>query len=518
MPVHTAMLKPCAKSDIDPDRPMSEQQVCLYSKSTGKLLGRHPNEDSAKKQEMAIQISKHAENQDRVAQFTALQTYLLYEVARRVIDYAKGKRLQKPAERVWTEIFKNRLKVTTRGPLKRGQVGGQYKIEGTLLFVNGDTKRPILLTLVAAFWKFKVNILLQLREKNKAKPLFSILDRDLQKVVKQAKVYISNNLILPEINEGDRVLINILPHKGRIGIVQSYQTFARRALVQLEPLPNDNNETKVNIWLDRNQVTLMTTNYVTKQFQAAIDSLLVDHPDLAEKLGKSKENYIAKTELEKMIGSMTREQSGIWLDKKQMHSIVIELKKKGITEPKDGAYDDIAQLVGKLLDKLIPDAGDTKEEKAEQKKTQQHKNTDKNEKKSASQAPQACTQTVVALLQEAYSFSSIFTAQTESQRSHGIQRYCVSTASIKNGALLLGEDTIISYYSSKEDSKVAAVDISVVTPRSGGSAFDVVVIPALGDQPVRAVTLDHEANTLLAEISANGIAAAIFAKAEQTTL
>jgi len=54
-----ATIKPCRQKDIDPKRPKSEQRVCLYSKKDPtKLLGRHPDEEHARKQEQAIQISK----------------------------------------------------------------------------------------------------------------------------------------------------------------------------------------------------------------------------------------------------------------------------------------------------------------------------------------------------------------------------------------------------------------------------------------------------------------------------
>lgn len=54
------MIKSCRKSDIDPDRPKSEQKWCLYSKTTGKLLGRHPTKEHAMKQERLIQMKKHS--------------------------------------------------------------------------------------------------------------------------------------------------------------------------------------------------------------------------------------------------------------------------------------------------------------------------------------------------------------------------------------------------------------------------------------------------------------------------
>jgi len=50
----TAVIIPCKKEDFDPDRPKSEQKMCLYTKDRKKLLGRHPDATSAKQQEKAI--------------------------------------------------------------------------------------------------------------------------------------------------------------------------------------------------------------------------------------------------------------------------------------------------------------------------------------------------------------------------------------------------------------------------------------------------------------------------------
>lgn len=51
----TAVIRPCRKEDLDPDRPASEQRYCLYTKSKPtKLLGRHPSAADAEKQEAAI--------------------------------------------------------------------------------------------------------------------------------------------------------------------------------------------------------------------------------------------------------------------------------------------------------------------------------------------------------------------------------------------------------------------------------------------------------------------------------
>jgi hypothetical protein len=352
----TAIIKPCAKKDIDPDRPLSEQRICLYSKKNpGKLLGRHPNEESAKKQEAVIQIHKHAGLAGK-----SLQTFLLYEVAKRVVNYVKGQKLRKPAEQVWTELFSKRFKISTRGVLKRGAQGGQYKIEGSILFTQGNHLRPINVTLVAAYWKFKLTVLIQFKERGKL--IFSSLDKDTKKVIKETSAFISQNLIYPPLTAGDEVVVTVHPHKGRKGTVRSYWDYTQRALIVLEPRPNVPNDLPQEVWFDRNQVDLMTDK-ITKQFQATILKLQASHPDLAQRLAKAKEKYQAKTALEKMIGEMAHGQSGLWLSKEQMQSVVKELHKQGIKKPDKGKYDEIAQAVGKILDKLIPDAGDKKDPK-----------------------------------------------------------------------------------------------------------------------------------------------------------
>lgn len=56
--MRTAVIKECLEKDKD-DRPAAEQRICLYTHDGKKLLGRHPNKESAEKQEKAIQVSKH---------------------------------------------------------------------------------------------------------------------------------------------------------------------------------------------------------------------------------------------------------------------------------------------------------------------------------------------------------------------------------------------------------------------------------------------------------------------------
>lgn len=530
----TAIIKPCAKKDIDPDRSLSEQQVCLYSKKNpGKLLGRHPNEESAKKQEQAIQISKHAaqklsslilegksqeaviafqdyqkeaidllENK-REANFKAIQTYLLYEVAKRIVNYAKGKRLQKYADAVWQELFGKTFKISTRGTLYRGQEGGQYKIEGDLLFTNGDTRRPIHLLIVAAFWKLKPTILLQLKERNKRKPVFSILNKDSKKVIKEAKEYIANNLIYPPIQEGDIITVDVLPHKGRNGIVQTYQPMTKRLLVRLTPVED---EEPIDVWFDRNQVTLMSDNMINKQFQAAIDLLSSSYPDLAEKIAKTKERYEAKTDLEKMIGKMTYGQSGIWLTKEQMMSLVKELKKKGITSPKEGTYDDIAQAVGKLLDNLIPDDGDKKEKKDEKKE-------EKKEKKSTTLHP--LTRQVFTILQRDYHFVNAHKNDPEEIEATWFKLDYVDDAFIKKGSLVLfGEEGyhIPNYVEGDFQSK--DLDITMVHTAQG-AAFDVLTIPAFGAKPASMMLDLGSSQYVLTAQTAEGLAAELAVIAEK---
>jgi len=501
MSLKTAIIRPCDKKDIDPDRPLSEQKVCLYSKKTpGKLLGRHPNEESARKQEAVIQIHKHATEceceEERTANLKALQTYLLYEVAKHIINYAKGKRLQKPAEKVWNDLFSKTFKVTTRGPLKRGQEGGQYKVSGSLIFTRGDTNRPIELLIVAAYWKFKMTVLFQLKEKNGRKPIFSVVDKDVSKVVKSAKEFIAQNLVFPPIKAGDRVSIDIFPHKGRVGVVQSYQPFARRVLVRLDPVMQD--DQPVDVWFDRDQVTLMTTNMITRQFQAAIAALEPLHPDLAQKLAKAKEQYKAKTALEKMIGEMVQGQSGIWLDKKQMALLVLELHKQGITEPKDGTHDEIAQAVGKLLDKLIPDAGDKKEKKKDKK---------------GSLHP--LTLEVFKHLQRDHGFIDAHKNDVTEPQDTWFKLDYVDDISVKKGHLVLGTTDVLvpNYVEGEFDTQ--DVDIIQVHPILEGKkarcqSFDVLTIPAFGDVPPRMYVDFGSKSYLLKAETAPGLAAQIY--------
>lgn len=59
------IIRRCLRGDIDPERPISAQRVCLYSKrrdpQTGKrrLLGRHADRGEALGQERLIQARKH---------------------------------------------------------------------------------------------------------------------------------------------------------------------------------------------------------------------------------------------------------------------------------------------------------------------------------------------------------------------------------------------------------------------------------------------------------------------------
>jgi len=73
------MIKPCKKKDLD-NRPLSEQKWCLYARSTGKLLGRHPSKEAAKAQEVAIQIHKHGEVDTMKKQIKKTATAGKYEV------------------------------------------------------------------------------------------------------------------------------------------------------------------------------------------------------------------------------------------------------------------------------------------------------------------------------------------------------------------------------------------------------------------------------------------------------
>lgn len=55
-----AIVRKCRERDIDKNRSRDEQTFCLYSKDGKRLLGRHPDKESAYKQEYAIQKSKGA--------------------------------------------------------------------------------------------------------------------------------------------------------------------------------------------------------------------------------------------------------------------------------------------------------------------------------------------------------------------------------------------------------------------------------------------------------------------------
>lgn len=60
MKVHLSLgvIRKCRKGDRDPKRPKSAQKVCLYGRKDRRLLGRHPNVNSAIRQERAIMIRK----------------------------------------------------------------------------------------------------------------------------------------------------------------------------------------------------------------------------------------------------------------------------------------------------------------------------------------------------------------------------------------------------------------------------------------------------------------------------
>ena len=59
------VIRRCLKRDIDPNRPLSDQIVCLYTAhkdpKSGKrrLLGRHHDREEALSQERLIQARKH---------------------------------------------------------------------------------------------------------------------------------------------------------------------------------------------------------------------------------------------------------------------------------------------------------------------------------------------------------------------------------------------------------------------------------------------------------------------------
>ena len=54
-----AVIKRCPKKNLTDDRPVSEQQWCLFDSKGERLLGRHPTKEKAKAHERAVQYFKH---------------------------------------------------------------------------------------------------------------------------------------------------------------------------------------------------------------------------------------------------------------------------------------------------------------------------------------------------------------------------------------------------------------------------------------------------------------------------
>jgi len=54
-----AVIKRCPKKNLTDDRPVSEQQWCLFDSKGERLLGRHPSKEKAKAHERAVQYFKH---------------------------------------------------------------------------------------------------------------------------------------------------------------------------------------------------------------------------------------------------------------------------------------------------------------------------------------------------------------------------------------------------------------------------------------------------------------------------
>jgi hypothetical protein len=50
---------PCRERDLDPERSVRAQRWCLLDRKGVKLLGRHPNRESALRQERLIHARKH---------------------------------------------------------------------------------------------------------------------------------------------------------------------------------------------------------------------------------------------------------------------------------------------------------------------------------------------------------------------------------------------------------------------------------------------------------------------------
>ena len=54
-----AVIKKCPKKNLTDDRPVSEQQWCLFDSKGERLLGRHPSKQKALDHERAVQYFKH---------------------------------------------------------------------------------------------------------------------------------------------------------------------------------------------------------------------------------------------------------------------------------------------------------------------------------------------------------------------------------------------------------------------------------------------------------------------------
>jgi len=72
-----AVIKKCREQDLD-DRPKSKQKWCLYTHDGKRLLGRHPSEEAAQKQERAIQVNKHGSTPPQTVKYKGA-TYVLRE-------------------------------------------------------------------------------------------------------------------------------------------------------------------------------------------------------------------------------------------------------------------------------------------------------------------------------------------------------------------------------------------------------------------------------------------------------
>lgn len=281
-----------------------------------------------------------------------------------LIALNKIRLLKRETNNLWKELFIKELQGTTQGSLDKRRIWTTYHIEGRVRFKEAQTNKPIKIDLIGKYSKGKTFFTASIGEGRKAKVITEEKEREFKAKVSN---YIREEIFQPVPKVGYRVVILDPPYlKGQLGTITDYWKPEERLRIQLDPKENEVPEPPR--WFYRKQVKVVTMDKRAeiqknlKSLSKQMDKLGFDN--LAERTvtaakGLSK-GYKAKTPLEKVIGNMVREQSGIWLDEKQMKSIVDSLAKKKITEaPKSKEqWAAVGKEVGHLLDKLIKDNPD----------------------------------------------------------------------------------------------------------------------------------------------------------------